>query len=346
MSTWRTTILTIVAVAAVAAGAVAQEAPEKPSFDEKVEAGQWAAETTIGLNLIQSYYTENWNGGDKGSVVWNGTLDSKLQKKLGENWNWLNVLNLAFGQNHQQERDDVGDLYWKKADKTDDLVRFESLLRYTKSSLNPYASFRFESQFLDQNDPRGDFTLNPLEFYETVGISRMFVDTEQRKFLVRLGYTFHQMSREMFLDPAFGDDPVTESASDMGVELVLNYTDKALVGNVEYQTQLRVYQPVSYSAKGELEDLGSDYLVGVGLPGDLADYTTALDVDWEHNFKANITRVINVQLFLRWIYDKYDNSVTPVVVEDEVHNVATVGGAIRKAGQFKQTLSLGLGYTF
>ena len=56
--------------------------------------------------------------------------------------------------------------------------------------------------------------------------------------------------------------------------------------------------------------------------------------------------MINVQLYLRWVYDKYDNSATPVMVDGVMHNVATVNGSIRKAGQFKQTMSLGLAYTF
>jgi hypothetical protein len=346
MSTFRTATLTVALLAVMAASAVAEEKKEVDPFQQEVEAGLWATETTIGLNLIQSYYTRNWNGGDKGSIVWNGTLDARAQKRFGASWDWLNVLNLAFGQNHQQERGETGELYWLRPDKTDDLVRFESLLRYLTSSLSPYVSFRFESQFLDKNDPRGDFFLNPLEFFETVGISRLFVDTERRQFLGRLGFTFHQMSRKMYLDPVYGDDPVTESSSDAGFELVFNYLDRALVGNVEYRTQLRFYQPVYYSSKGEFEDLGSGYLEGVGLPGDLADYTTVLDVDWEHNFKANITKVINIQLYLRWIYDKYDNSATPVVAGGDLQNVGTVDAAIRKAGQFKQTLSLGLGYTF
>ena len=344
MITWRMTILAILAVAALAASVSAQE-----TLDEKVAAGKWGTEVTIGANLIQSYYTKNWNGGDKGSIVWNGTLDAVAQKKLGENWNWLNVLNLAYGQNHQQERDPNGELFWKRPDKTDDLVRFETLMRYMKSQWNPYAAVRFESQFYDQNDPNGAFTLNPLEFFETLGISRMFVDTEERKFLARLGFTIHQMSRKQYLDREFDTDPLIEnssSSSDAGVEVVFNYSDKTLTSIVEYSTQLRLYQPVSYSVKSDLESLGSDGLTALGLPGDLADYTTTLDVDWEHNFKANITKVINVQLYLRWIYDKYDNSVAPVVTDGNLENVASVTSAIRKAGQFKQTLSLGLGYTF
>ena len=49
----------------------------------------------------------------------------------------------------------------------------------------------------------------------------------------------------------------------------------------------------------------------------------------------------------RWIYDRYDNSVKPMVsAADGVINTADVRAAVRKAGQFKQTLGLGLTYRF
>ena len=340
MNTWRMTVLVSLMIVATTTMVQAQE-----TMDEKVAAGKWGSELRLGANLLQSYYTDNWNGGETGSIVWNGTIDGVAQKQVAENWNWFNTLNLAYGQNHQQERE--GDhLRWRKPDKTDDQVRAESILRYTKSKWDPYLGLRFESLFFDQNDPRGDFTLNPLEFFETVGVARMILDSEDKKFVFRVGATAHQMIRDMYLDEAFSVDPVNETASDIGVEMVFNYADKKLLERVEYKTQVRFYQPFYYSAKQDVEDLGAAYLESAGLPTDLADYTTVLDIDWENTFKANITSVINVQLYLRWVYDKYDNSATPVVVDGEMHNVGTVNGSIRKAGQFKQTMSLGLAYTF
>ncbi len=338
MQAMRTTMLVVLAVMATAA--VAQE-----TFDEKVEAGSWGSELTLGLNMLQSYYTDNWNGGDLGSVSWAGNLDARAVKQVSTSWRWHNTLNLAFGQNHQQRRED-GELQWNKPDKTTDRFDAETLIRNNTSKWGPFAGLRFQSVFLDQTDPRGDFTLNPLRFFATLGISRAFVDTEEKKFFLRLGATGQLMDREMFLDETYGDDPVKESASDVGLELVLNFIDTKLTTNIEYDSQLRFYQPFYYSAKGAIEDLGSDYLESIGLPGDLADYFTTLDIDWQNTFKANITSVINVQLHLRWVYDKYDNTAAPVVVSDEIHNVATVNGSIRKTGQFKQTMSLGVGYTF
>jgi len=53
-----------------------------------------------------------------------------------------------------------------------------------------------------------------------------------------------------------------------------------------------------------------------------------------------------VSLFLRWVYDKYDSTVSPVVEDGVLVNEADVHRAIRTAGQFKQTMALGFGYTF
>lgn len=52
-----------------------------------------------------------------------------------------------------------------------------------------------------------------------------------------------------------------------------------------------------------------------------------------------------MNLYLRWAYDKYDNSVKPDVGPDgTLLNAAAVGAAVRKGGQFKQTLALGFNY--
>ena len=84
----------------------------------------------------------------------------------------------------------------------------------------------------------------------------------------------------------------------------------------------------------------------VGLPADVADYTTTLDIDWENTFTANITKVITVKLYIRWVYDKYDNTVKPVIEDGVLVNETDVHQAIRKKGQYKQSLALGFGYTF
>jgi hypothetical protein len=324
------------------APAVAQD-----SMEEAFNAGRWGTRATVGLNLLQSYYTRNWKGGDKGSVVWTATFDGVAQKRLNEHWHWFNTANLAFGQNHLQDRDGEGRLTWRRPDKSTDQIKAESLLRYTRGELDPFFSVRVASQFLDQTDAYGRrLSLNPIEVFQSLGISRMLIEEDQERLLTRLGFTFRQSFRDQFRDAPPDDTVLSESSTDGGLELVVNYDTRLLQERVEYSGQLRVYKALFYSAKSDVEDLDAQALIDVGLDSDLADYFVTPDVDFENNFKANITRVVNVQVSLRWMYDKYDTTVKPIVADGVLTNPGAVAGAIRKRGQVRQTMSIGLAYTF
>jgi hypothetical protein len=50
-----------------------------------------------------------------------------------------------------------------------------------------------------------------------------------------------------------------------------------------------------------------------------------------------------VQLYVELLYDKYDNTIVPVVDDTgALTNAGAVDFAVRKQGQFKQTLGLGV----
>jgi hypothetical protein len=316
--------------------------------ENEVEIGAWQSDVQLGLNLLQSSYSKNWNGGEKGSVVWTGNLDARFENQFNAKTNWRNTLKLVFGQTHQQERDGSGDLYWKRPDKTDDLVDFESLFRWTpENGWDPFISVNFTSMFQDLTDPYGrSQSLNPKRFKESVGLARTLIDNEDRKLMTRLGAAFIQNSRSFFdeTDPA-SQETQSESSTEAAAEMIAEYSSKVLDGAVHWDSKLSLVLPFSYSGKSSFEDEVD--LATAGLPEDLADYTTALDVDWENTFTATITKTISVKLFVRWVYDKYDNSVTPLIGDDgSLANRDAVNSAIRKAGQFKQTMALGFTYKF
>jgi hypothetical protein len=127
---------------------------------------------------------------------------------------------------------------------------------------------------------------------------------------------------------------------------VLDYTDKILDDRVQYTGKFSAYKALFYSAKGDLDDISGAALADQDLPEDVADYSLTTDLDWENTFVTAITRLINVQFYVRWSYDKYDNSVAPTVVNGVLTNPDFVAAAIRKAGQVKQTMSIGLAYAF
>jgi len=321
--------------------ALGQDAePEGPPL------GVWQKEFKIGLNILQSSYSQNWNGGDKGSVVWNGAFDGRMEKQYSERSNWRNTLKLAYGQTHNQEREDNGNLYWKRPDKTDDLIDFESLYRLTqKSGWDPYLALSFKSMFDDRNDPANrSLPFNPLILSPSAGISRKFVATEHRSLLARAGIAWVLNSRRFFTEPAPSTTTISETSNEVAAQAVIEYKVGALDKRVDWESKLTLLLPFVYSAKKVFEDDFNP--VDFGLPADVASYTTTLDVDWENTFTANITKVISVKLYVRWVYDKYDNTVAPVYEDGDLVNAGDVAQAIRKAGQFKQTLALSFGYTF
>ncbi|MFO7655205.1 MAG: DUF3078 domain-containing protein [Candidatus Krumholzibacteriia bacterium] len=311
----------------------------------------WYLNGQIGLNLVQSSYSDNWSGGDQGSASWTAVFRASAERQMSERWNWFNRVYLTFGQIHQQERDpESNELSWQAPSKTNDEIDLESLLRYTPpGGWSPYLSFRFQSQFLDASDPYGrELAFNPLDFREAVGMSRAFIDTEERLFLGRLGFALRQMSREFYLAPPEVSDATDRSSStDGGLEMRVDYRSPILGGRAAWSSRFTAYRPLYYSAEDEFDAIGEAQLAAAGLPSDLPDYPLGVGVDWQNLLTAKITSVIAVTLELRWVYDKYDNSVVPQFDDvGELTNADAVDQAIRKKGQFKEVFSLGLAYVF
>lgn len=309
-----------------------------------LEVGKWYPQLESGINITQSAYSDNWSGGDKGSIVWSWIANGVLENKLSKKTHWLNTLKLAYGQTHQQDVAADGQRNWAPPEKSTDLIDFESLMRFTLGAfVDPYVSGRFESRFQDASDPLGrTLSINPMKFKESAGIAKQFIDEEDRSLLSRLGFTFRQGVRKQFVDEVdpFDDETTSESTNDGGLEMVTDYKAKILEDRVSWTSKLGLYQPIFYSGKDELED-------AIGIDPHIADYSTVGEIDWENIFTTQITKLISVNLYTRWVYDKYDNSVLPVLADDgTLGNEGAVMTAIRKEGQFKQTLGIGITYRF
>ena len=335
------TVASNLAVAALAAAAATVAVADEPLAPG---ASRHAAELSV--NMLQSSYSRNWNGGDKGSLNWSVGFDGRHERQASARFNWQNRLQLAYGQNHQQARDAAGGLHWLAPDKSTDRIEFESLGRFTSASgWDPFVALGFSSLFRDLSDAAGrDQNLNPLTFRESAGLSRQLVAKDKQSLLVRLGLALSQSRRSFFSEPAPATTTRAETATTAAAELVAEFRTPLAAGRADWESKLRASKPLTWSGKSTFED-GVEAVAD--LPADLAGYTTAVDLDWENTLSANITKVISVKLFTRWVYDKYDNSVKPVVDGDgALLNEADVLTAIRPAGQFKQTLALGFGYKF
>lgn len=308
------------------------------------EIGKWYPGLELGFNLNQAAYTKNYRGGDLNTVSWTSFLNSRLDNKLSNKVHWYNTLKLAFGQNHQQKEVD-GDRVWDRPAKSNDLIDFETLFQFTlKWHVDPFVSGRFRSQFLDQTDAdRRDIPLNPLVYSATAGVGRKFFDIEQRTLASRIGASFRYSVRDFFKNPAPDESMRTDTATDSGIEWVTNFRLLFAGDKLEWKSMLRVYQAIFYSGDEDFDRLAPGELAKWGIDESVSDFTTATDVEFENMITTKITKILSVSLYTLFIYDKYDNTVPPDVSDTgELLNPVDVDTAIRKAGQFKETIAIGL----
>jgi hypothetical protein len=310
------------------------------------EPGPWNYHAVVGLNLSQSTFSDNWAGGDQGSITWVLKSDSGAERQLSRRFHWKNDLQLAYGQTSKQESDASGDKDWTAPDKTTDLIQFESLGRFTLDRwVDPYVGVRLESQFVDQSSALGNILFNPVRLKETGGVARVFQKTEDRELISRAGFGFRQNIARTFAD-ATGDATDTFTTNDGGFEWQTDAKYPMAAGKIQYKSQLLVFVPVFYSQSGDLEDFDTAALLTDPSREAVADFWRVPDVNFQNTFDAKLTEWLSVNLYLQWIYDKFDAATNVDTSLPAAQLIAEVDGGIRKSGQFKQTLALALSYRF
>jgi hypothetical protein len=311
--------------------------------------GPWNYGTLIGLNFTQSSFTSNWSGGDKGAFAWTFNSDVTAERQFNERMNVSNMLQLAYGQTANQERTPGGTLIWDPPDKTTDLILFESVLRYTNERYpDPYFSVRFESQFNDQSNPLGSISFNPLKLKEAVGLAKVFRKTDEAELISRLGFGLRQVYAKSFEPSTLRK--LSSNSNDGGFEFQTDVTEPMLDKKIIYKGQLLVFWSVFYSKSDELEDFDRRVTAGEGaIPPSPAhesvgDFWKEPDVSFQNTFTAGITKHLNVNLFAQLVYDKFDTkaNVDPSLPLGD--QTVEINKNVRKAGQFKQTLAIGITY--
>jgi len=58
--------------------------------------GPWTLSMDLGLNLNQSYYSENWQGDETGTISWTTFLNLSASKPIGRKMVFSNSTKLAF----------------------------------------------------------------------------------------------------------------------------------------------------------------------------------------------------------------------------------------------------------
>jgi len=305
--------------------------------------GGWEKQADVALNLSQSTFSSNWAGGDRGSINWVLNADLKAQRTF-DRVNWSNALQLAYGQTSQQKLAADGGKNWSRPDKTTDLIQLESTARYDlKKWVEPYVSLRIDSQFRDESDPLGRFLFNPLKLSETAGIARVLDKSDTSEWIARAGFGFRQNITKSFTDLT-GDQSERNSSHDGGFELQSTATYPVWEGAVMYTGKFRLFWPVFYDKSDALTDFDTAAVAADPEHETVADFWKNPDLDWQNTFSAQITKYLTVNLYLQFVYDKFDQAtnVDPGLPLDVLTRKVLAG--IRKAGQFKQTLALGVTY--
>lgn len=268
----------------------------------------WKSSLNANLTLTQHVYSDNWTGSETGSVSWIANTHVLTEKQLTDNMYNKNELRLAFGQTYNQNAETNE---WSDAMISTDLIDLESILRLTMNAfVDPYASGRMESKFLDESDTSRVRWINPILFTESVGAAKVFVKDETCELATRIGFAMRQHIDRAVLDTLTGER-ATHTANDAGLVLYGDFTHPVFKQHLTYVGKLSVYKALFFSESNELE----------GLPN--GNHWQYPDINWENTLNAHVIDFVIVSLYVQLLYDR----------------------EIASKMRFKETLALGLTIT-
>lgn len=316
------------------------------------EPGPWKLGASLGLNVTQSAYSNNWHGGEDGSFAWAALGSFTAERQFTSTFNLTNKLAANYGQTAEQIEDpaDPRRKVWDSPEESSDDIILESVGRFTLSGvLDPFLSLRAETEFIDGSSSIGRIPFNPIEVKEGVGVARMIMKTDTSEVLTRLGFAFRETFAQSFIDPVT-KDKVRFTATDGGIDWQTSIKHPVLKRRVLYVATLIVYKPLFYSNSDELKEfdaLADSAAAAQGTThGPVADFWKQAEVDLRSVFTTQVTKALSVNLVVQFVYDKFDESanVDPTLPFDVLN--AEIDENVRKAGQFKETLGLGLSVKF
>jgi hypothetical protein len=269
-----------------------------------VSAAPWALSLNANLNANQNAYSSNWTGTETGLLSWAAGVDFGAESQLSSITNNKNTLKLALGYTTAQ--DTAGT--WGKPGKSTDLIDFESVLRFTLGAfVDPFASARLESQFIDASDTGLTRYVNPMKLTEALGVARVIFKRPKSELVSKFGGAFKQNIDRQRLDTQGARSTVLDNYG--GLLFTTDYNTPLFNEAVTYTSKLSVFQALFFSGASK-------------LTGPDKDYWKMPDVNWENTFTANITKLLVVNLYAQLQYDR------------EVHSGA----------RLKEALSVGLSY--
>jgi hypothetical protein len=186
------------------------------TFISGLIAEPWKIDINTNLTTALNTYSDNWTGGEAGSFTWASQFLGIAERQLGPKFDTKTTLKMQFGQTATQDKTSKS---WSVPKKSTDLIDGEELFRSTLGAwVDPFASVRGISEFVDESDSLLTRYANPLELTEDIGASRTLKKSEFIDWSSRLGGALRQVINRHHLDTSSGLRK-TDLTSDGGVEI-------------------------------------------------------------------------------------------------------------------------------
>jgi hypothetical protein len=253
-----------------------------------VFAEPWHVNINANLTTGVNTYSDSWVGGEAGSFNWASQFLGVAERQLAEKLNTKATLKVAFGQTKVQDKTSKA---WSAPQKSTDLIDFEELLRVTLGGwVDPFASVRCISEFVDGSDKLLTRYVNPLDITEALGASRTLVKKPAVDWSARLGAAARQLVDRQKLD-SLGVRK-TDLTNDGGLEFDTDLKTQNAQKWVSLLSSLKVYTAF-FSSKAE------------SVKGTAAeDYWRYPHVNFENTLTLNIAKYLMVNMNAYLLYDR------------------------------------------
>jgi len=152
-------------------------------------ASPWKYSINASTSCALNTQSQNYNGNCAGSFMWSVLVNQLLSKNFGT-IRYENTLDIGFGQTRQKNENTRK---WSSPDITTDLISFQSILKFNSKNLkNTFASFTFNSQFVNTMEENNKRFLTPIELKESFGIYKKGCSGSSLSWRASLGGTLRQ----------------------------------------------------------------------------------------------------------------------------------------------------------
>lgn len=248
---------------------------QTPAVDTTKVTSAWKVGIETSLGLTQASYSDNWTGGEAGTIIWVSSLRATAERQLSQSLLFNNELKLEFGQTHTQVDSTK---HWEKPKKSADKIHYDGILRLTKGwAVDPYFSGTLKSQFLDATGPSKIY-FNPVDLTEALGLARDLIKVpDVRVLTTRVGFGLRQHMIH-----------AQKTANDGGIDWVTDLVLGSPNSKYSFASKLTVFQAL-FNSQSDV------------LPNE--DWKTA-DLNWDNTLRTSITSLLQVGLGWQLLYDK------------------------------------------